>query len=64
MKPIAALLILATLLLSGCADSTTAYYHKHRHALMREVVTCENNGGALAGTPACRKALRINSQLF
>lgn len=64
MKPLAILLILATLLLAGCADSTVTYYHKHRHALMREVVACENNGGALADTPRCRKALRINNQLF
>ncbi|MDD2877729.1 MAG: EexN family lipoprotein [Acidiphilium sp.] len=58
------MLILATLLLSGCADSTTTYYHKHPRELMREVVNCENNGGALANTPPCRKALRINAQLF
>jgi hypothetical protein len=65
MKPLAfiigSLLILA---LSGCADSTTAYFHKHPHRLMREIVTCENNGGALANTPRCRKALAINAQLF
>ncbi|MCF3945081.1 EexN family lipoprotein [Acidiphilium sp. AL] len=64
MKPLAILLILATALLAGCADSTATYYHKHPHTLMREVVRCENNGGALANTPLCRKVLRINSQLF
>lgn len=55
---------LAALLLSGCADSAAAYYHKHPHALMREVVACENNGGALARTPPCRKALALNARLF
>ena len=57
-------MILISLLLAGCANSTVTYYHKHRRALMREVVTCENNGGALANTPRCRAALRVNNQLF
>ncbi|HQT83842.1 MAG: hypothetical protein B7Z58_01705 [Acidiphilium sp. 37-64-53] len=65
MKPLAFILALFTsLILSGCADSTTTYYHKHPHQLMREIVNCENNGGALANTPRCRKALAINAQLF
>jgi hypothetical protein len=64
MKTWAIMLIVAVLSLSGCADSTTAYYHKHPHQLMQEVVACENNGGALANTPRCRKALAINAQLF
>ncbi|MGC9269588.1 EexN family lipoprotein [Acidiphilium sp.] len=58
------LLVSALVLLAGCADSVTSYYHKHPHRLMREVVRCENNGGALADTPRCRKALAINAQLF
>ncbi len=64
MKTWAIMLIVAALSLSGCADSTTAYYHKHPHQLMQEVVACENNGGALANTPRCRKALAINARLF
>lgn len=64
MKPSALLLILATLLLAGCSDGAASYYHKHPHKLMHEVVRCENNGGALANTPACRRALALNAQLF
>jgi hypothetical protein len=65
MKPLAfVVLSLLTLVLAGCADSTTTYYHKHPHQLMQEVVACENNGGALANTPRCRKALALNAQLF
>lgn len=51
--------------LTGCAgQSPQTYYRKHPHGLMREVVKCENNGGALAATPACQAALRVNNQLF
>ncbi len=57
---------LATLVaLTGCSGGTArVYYRKHPHALMGEVVRCENNGGALAATPACQKALQFNHQLF
>ncbi|HEX7388464.1 MAG TPA: EexN family lipoprotein [Acidiphilium sp.] len=65
MKPLALLLILATALLAGCSgDDGSAYYNQHPHELMQQVVKCENNGGALANTPLCRKVLRINSQMF
>lgn len=64
MKTLGIIAILAMVTLSGCTDSVAKFYHKHPHALMREVVACENNGGALANTPTCRKALRINAQLF
>lgn len=58
-------LVIACAALAGCAGNSTAhYYHKHPHELMREVVRCENNGGALANTPRCREVLRINNQLF
>ncbi|HQT61617.1 MAG TPA: hypothetical protein PLV07_04960 [Acidiphilium sp.] len=60
-----AFLLLACASLSGCAGGgRTAYYRKNPHALMREVVRCENNGGALASTPHCREVLRINNNLF
>lgn len=66
MKPLALLLILAASLLAGCSggDGGNAYYSQHPHELMQQVVKCENNGGALADTPLCRKVLRINSQMF
>lgn len=65
MKARLAWLIIACMALAGCAGSDrAAYYHKHPHRLMREVVRCENNGGALANTPHCREVLRINNQLF
>ena len=55
----------ALLALSGCSGgSARVYYRKHPHALMGEVVRCENNGGALAATPSCQKALQFNHQLF
>lgn len=58
-------LLLACGALAGCAGGgRTAYYRKNPHALMREVVRCENNGGALASTPHCREVLRINNNLF
>ncbi|MHB1302152.1 MAG: EexN family lipoprotein [Acidiphilium sp.] len=60
----AIILILACIGLAGCGDGTAAYYNKHPHDLMRDVVACENNGGALANTPHCRKVLQINQKLF
>jgi ABC-type uncharacterized transport system auxiliary subunit len=62
----AVLLVIAlSAALAGCAGpSPQSYYRKHPHGLMREVVKCENNGGALAATPACQAALRVNNQLF
>lgn len=45
---------------SGSGSSLRA----HPHELMKEVVRCENNGGALANTPHCRKVLKINRELF
>jgi hypothetical protein len=60
-----AAMLLACAALAGCAGGgQTAYYRKNPHALMREVVRCENNGGALANTPHCREVLRINNSLF
>lgn len=65
MKTGLACLIVACSALAGCAGGgRTAFYHKHPHALLRAVVHCENNGGALADTPHCRKVLRINRALF
>lgn len=65
MKTRLACLILACAALAGCAGGGTAgYYSRHRRALMREVVRCENNGGALAHTRHCREVLRINNRLF
>ena len=59
------LVIALSAALTGCAgQSPQTYYRKHPHGLMREVVKCENNGGALAATPACQAALRVNNQLF
>ncbi|GAA5264130.1 hypothetical protein ACOSOMT5_P0550 [Acidiphilium sp. MT5] len=59
------LVIALSAALTGCAgQSPQSYYRKHPHGLMREVVKCENNGGALAATPACQAALRVNNQLF
>lgn len=65
MKTRLAWLIVTCAALAGCAESSSAaYYHKHPHKLMREVVRCENNGGALANTSHCRQVLRLNNQLF
>ncbi|HQT88371.1 MAG TPA: EexN family lipoprotein [Acidiphilium sp.] len=63
-KPVI-IVIALSVALAGCAgQSPQSYYRKHPHGLMREVVKCENNGGALAATPACQAALRVNDRLF
>jgi hypothetical protein len=65
------LLALACLGLSACAGGggsgdggSGASLRAHPHELLQEVVRCENNGGALANTPHCRKVLEINRNLF
>jgi len=58
-------LLLAGMSLAGCASNpNVGYYRRHRRELLQEVVRCENNNGALANTPRCQAALRVNAQLF
>lgn len=51
-------------LLAACADPQASAYRKDPHALMKEVVYCENNYATIGTTPQCRAALQVNSELF